>query len=671
LKLQLRLKNKYMGYILFLLFIVLNYLVYYVTEKNVNSKIKYAKYHYMNRLEVNYEVFMETQADKADVIYTTTIENDRLINILSDAWKTKDMVQRDKLREELKLMLQKRYQEFKAQGLLQYHFVFPNNKVFLRVHKMDKYGDDLSDVRLDFAYTNKTYEIVRGFSQGRTAHAFRNVYPIFNHDGELVMSIEISYPSELLQKKLNSISKIHSHFLVNKHIFDSKMWARDDRIINYSKSLEHEDYLLTLSKANKNIIKNLDKLIENLKNEIDIGLSKGVKFSLFSEHENGEFKIVSFYPIKQNVTGEISAWIVSYDDAISIYPAVQNKNYTRISAFIILVFLFYFIYKVNKQGQILSRILSSYDDNVIFSTTDLEGNITQVSKAFCEISGYEESELLGQPHSIVRHPDMPKSAFEGMWKAIQIGKSWKGEVKNLKKDGSFYWVEAEIEPLYDENNKKIGYSAIRHDITDTKEIEKVQKEIIFAMGSIGETRSQETGNHVRRVAEYSKILALASGLSEEKAEMLKQASPMHDIGKVGIPDSILLKPSRLTQEEWETMKTHTDLGFNMLNGSDRPLLKIASIVAYEHHEKWDGSGYPRGLKGEDIHIFGRITAVADVFDALGSDRVYKKAWEDERIFQLFRDESGKHFDPKLVEIFFENMNKLLEIRSRFQDVFQN
>jgi len=200
-----------------------------------------------------------------------------------------------------------------------------------------------------------------------------------------------------------------------------------------------------------------------------------------------------------------------------------------------------------------------------------------------------------------------------------------------------------------------------------KEIEDTQKEVIFRMGAIGESRSQETGNHVKRVAEYSKLLALYYGLNEEEAELLKQISPMHDIGKVGIPDNILNKPGKLTEEEFEIMKQHTLLGYEMLQGSDKKLLKAAQIVAYEHHEKWAGGGYPRGISGKEIHIYGRITALADVFDALGSDRCYKKKWEDDKIFELFRQERGKHFEPKLVDIFFEHLDDFLKIREDFKD----
>jgi len=201
------------------------------------------------------------------------------------------------------------------------------------------------------------------------------------------------------------------------------------------------------------------------------------------------------------------------------------------------------------------------------------------------------------------------------------------------------------------------------------EIENTQKEVVFTMGSIGESRSKETGNHVKRVAEYSKLLAHYSGLSNEESELLKQASPMHDIGKVAIPDAILNKPGPFDEQERIIMDTHAILGYEMLKHSNRPLLKMAAIVAYEHHEKWDGSGYPRGLSGEKIHIYGRITALADVFDALGSDRVYKEAWSDEKIFNLFKEERAKHFDPKLVDIFFEHLDEFLKIRDSLKDKF--
>jgi response regulator RpfG family c-di-GMP phosphodiesterase len=200
-----------------------------------------------------------------------------------------------------------------------------------------------------------------------------------------------------------------------------------------------------------------------------------------------------------------------------------------------------------------------------------------------------------------------------------------------------------------------------------EEVVNTQKEIIFTMGEIAETRSQETGNHVKRVAEYSKLLALKLGLPEKEAELLRLASPMHDVGKVGIPDSVLNKPGKLTPEEFELMKTHTTMGFSMLNHSKKEIILTAAIIALQHHERYDGTGYPNKLQGEDIHIFSRITTVADVFDALCSDRVYKKAWPIEEVIALLRTESGKHFDPNVVNIFLEHLDEVLEIKTRYAD----
>lgn len=200
-----------------------------------------------------------------------------------------------------------------------------------------------------------------------------------------------------------------------------------------------------------------------------------------------------------------------------------------------------------------------------------------------------------------------------------------------------------------------------------QEIINTQREIISTMGEVGEIRSKETGNHVKRVAEYSYVLALGLGLEVEEAELLRTASPMHDIGKVAIPDAVLNKPGKLTEEEHDIIKSHTKIGHQLLRGSKRELLRTAAIVAEQHHEKWDGTGYPAGRKGEEIHLFGRITAVADVFDALSAERVYKAAWPLEKIENLFREERGRHFDPAVIDVFFRELPQLLEIRERLTD----
>jgi cyclic di-GMP phosphodiesterase len=200
-----------------------------------------------------------------------------------------------------------------------------------------------------------------------------------------------------------------------------------------------------------------------------------------------------------------------------------------------------------------------------------------------------------------------------------------------------------------------------------EELEDSQKEVVFTMGAIAETRSKETGMHVKRVAEYSKLLALLSNIPVHEAEIIALASPMHDLGKVGIPDDILNKAGPLTQKERVIMDNHVILGYDMLKRSKRQIMQTAAIIALEHHEKWDGSGYPFNKKGTEIHLFGRITALADVFDALCSKRCYKEPWNDPQIFEFLRAESGKHFDPTLIDIFFDNIEQFLIIRQTFPD----
>lgn len=225
----------------------------------------------------------------------------------------------------------------------------------------------------------------------------------------------------------------------------------------------------------------------------------------------------------------------------------------------------------------------------------------------------------------------------------------------------------ELQGISDEDLVIAYFTDISELIELNNQIRTTQSEVIYTMGGIGEFRSKETGNHVKRVALYSEILALLYGLSEEKATILKLASPMHDIGKIAIPDNILNAPRPLSPQEFEVMKTHAELGYEMLKGSNQEIFKAAATVAHEHHERYDGSGYPNKLAGDNIHIFGRITAIADVFDALASKRVYKSEWDTREILSLFHKESGKHFDPNLVKLFIGNLKSFLEIHQKYAD----
>lgn len=280
-------------------------------------------------------------------------------------------------------------------------------------------------------------------------------------------------------------------------------------------------------------------------------------------------------------------------------------------------------------------------------------------------------------HTVTSLEELPKQVQEGFKKVLSNHKShyhkdyYIGYFSTQKGSESLLYVtyhhelselDKQLLEIYAANVAVTYENLLMRD-----DIQETQKELVYMLGEAVEQRSKETGAHVKRVAQISQLLATAYGLPEQEAELIKLASPLHDVGKVGIPDSILNKTGKHTPKEWEVMKTHAMIGEEILAKSDKRILQLGSIIAGQHHEKWNGDGYPRGLKGEDIHVAGRITALADVFDALGSKRCYKKPWSIDKIITMIKEERGKQFEPKLVDLFEENIDALIEIRKRFPD----
>lgn len=235
------------------------------------------------------------------------------------------------------------------------------------------------------------------------------------------------------------------------------------------------------------------------------------------------------------------------------------------------------------------------------------------------------------------------------------------------------------------NNLKIKkYNDIIKDINEvlqkevmrkTKELrealqlaKEAEYEMVLKFGMISEFRDEETGAHIRRISFYARLFAQLLDLSEEEQNLLLYASPLHDVGKIGIPDNILKKPGPLTPEEFEVIKLHTTIGARILSSDPRFItLAAGKVIAEQHHEKWDGSGYPRGLKGEDIHLYARIIAICDVFDAMTSDRVYRPAFTVDQTIDIMKKGRGNHFDPNLFDIFINNLSQFLDIREKFKD----
>lgn len=201
----------------------------------------------------------------------------------------------------------------------------------------------------------------------------------------------------------------------------------------------------------------------------------------------------------------------------------------------------------------------------------------------------------------------------------------------------------------------------------TQELHDSRLQIVRRLGRAAEYRDEETGLHIIRMSKMAVVISKAAGMDDEQCDLLLNAAPMHDIGKIGIPDHILLKPGKFEPDEWEIMKTHAQIGADILAGDESVLMAMAHDIAISHHEKWNGKGYPNGLAGEAIPFVGRVTALADVFDALTSVRPYKKAWPVEKAVNLIKEESGQHFDPALVDIFLKKLPEILEIKEKYAE----
>ncbi|MCP1617312.1 putative two-component system response regulator [Pseudomonas sp. SLBN-26] len=228
--------------------------------------------------------------------------------------------------------------------------------------------------------------------------------------------------------------------------------------------------------------------------------------------------------------------------------------------------------------------------------------------------------------------------------------------------GAVDYITKPVSPAIVKARVRTHLSLVRMD-----ELKRTRLEIVQRLGLAAEYKDNETGLHVIRMSHYSRILARALGWSEADCDDLLNAAPMHDVGKIGIPDAVLRKPGKLDADEWAVMRQHVSIGAKIIGEHPSGLLRIAQRIALTHHEKWDGSGYPNGLAGEDIPIEGRIVAIADVFDALTSERPYKQAWPVEEAVAFLREQSGQHFDPDLVELFIQQLPAVLEVKARWAE----
>ena len=329
-------------------FLILLYGVFELSQYNFDRRVNASLEKHLQNLETHYNIFLYNQEQIANQIYYLTTQDPKVIELLTLASQSRNNEKKlAYYRQELQKHLQKPYEIYKKNALLQFHFVFSDNRVFLRMHKPDKFGDDLTTVREDFVHVNATQKSVHGFVQGRVAHGFRNSYPLYDGKGDHIGAFEASFPAKLLQDYLNNISHIHSHFLIQKSIFNSKAWNDKTLLTHYKQSVEHPNYMISISEEediNEDYLyqqNDLRVFQERVKRNIPLS-KKFVEYILV----NDTAKVITFYPIKQAITQKTVAWIVSYEENSVIYSSSEDLKRIRIFVSLLLFVLFIAIYKL-------------------------------------------------------------------------------------------------------------------------------------------------------------------------------------------------------------------------------------------------------------------------------------------------------------------------------------
>lgn len=496
-----------------------------------------------------------------------------------------------------------------------------------------------------------------------------------------------------IAKNLNYISRCTRDIMLGND-FDGNINKIKDNIANiearYNILYEHSKNddkakLQLLTEANKTTLDFINHALEKVSKLKGASLQE--RNEAYLEYKTSATPLANlsrsyFEKLKNSKEQDFEIFSQKFDNEINKQKLIIGLS-AALSIAVVIIFTLVFLKNILRQLQIESdldkanNLLLQYryamDATNIVSKTNADGVITYVNDKFCDSSQYNKKELLGKTHRVVKHPNTKKTVYENMWKTIKGKKTWQGIIENKRKDGSSYIADTTIVPIINSSGSIEEYITIRKDVTEliklNKELAESQNEILYRIGMIAESRSRETSNHVKRVAEYSRILAEGLGLDSQTVELIVSASALHDVGKVATPDHVLLKPGRLTTEEFEIMKEHTTDGYNALKDSHNEIIKAGSVIAHEHHEKYDGSGYPRGLKGDDIHIFARIVAIADVFDALGSKRSYKDAWGLPEIINFMNEQSGIHFDPKLIKVMNDKIDDFIFTRKQLRNEF--
>ncbi|MCK5110933.1 MAG: PAS domain-containing protein [Arcobacteraceae bacterium] len=516
-------------FIMLFIFIIVYGLFLYINTQSKNERIELALNKQIKNLEIHYDLTKDYFLTDAKNIRKYINNNKKVIDIFSEAQNTTE-IQKDILRKKLYKLLIPMYKRIMTRGILQFQFVFPDNTNFLRMHKPNKYGDDLTNIRYSFKYVNETRKDIEGFEQGRTTHAFRYVFPFFSKfdtsandkreasetridKNKYLGAVEISLSSNSLQDKLLNVNKIHSHFLVKKDVIDVKTWKTKDLITKYTSSIEHKDYMFALIKQSNmdNLKYSKKNIIEHLKDKIAYNISLKKSFAVYSPYKDSVI-IITFLPIKNIQRKEVVAYIVSYTDNDNIYNISKNYKTLNIVIFISMLFLFYFIYKNinhkkeleieveektkdlkylndNLENKVIEKtkeqdvLLSLFDkgDSILFKwNNDEHWSVEYVSSSVKKLLGYDQSDFTNNKISYDSciHKDDLNKVMEEVSTGSKLNKDFfKHEpYRIVTKKGDIKWVIDYTVIVRDDNNHITHYLGYINDVTQEKNKEKLLAE---------------------------------------------------------------------------------------------------------------------------------------------------------------------------------------------------
>ncbi len=468
------------------LFLFVELFVYLVLDYQTTLKIENKIALYETRVNDNYDILYQLSKDYVDANFDDILYTQNVASILANANNALDNENAlNEIRNTLHKKLINKYNSMKKIGIVQFQFVLNNGVSFLRFHDPKRYGDELLPFRESLEYVHKYKMPVHTFESGRIFSGYRFAYPIFTNEDVFVGSVEISYKVEHI---INHFEKnfFKTVFIENKESVVSKLF--DDFSKDYVEFPIHNDFVIKKTifsgTTNYELIKDLAAHTD--KAEIVNKINSKQSFSIYYKNDNNNYEIVHFKAVFHTLTNKFLGFVVlaSPINDIQDYINIFYIGFFILSLFVFIIFLYIYTLKETKKelSTILShekKLLEKIDQYVIYGKSDLSGNIIDVSEAFCEVCGYTKTELLGKKFKMLRHPDMPKETFKDLWSTITSGNVWQREIKNLAKDGSFYWVKINIQPDYDEDGKIESYTAISQNISYRKRIEAIYRDIRF------------------------------------------------------------------------------------------------------------------------------------------------------------------------------------------------